>query len=388
LPAGALRLLGVGLAEALVAIHAAGVVHRDLKPGNVLLADDGPRLIDFGIARAADATALTRTGAVIGTPGYIAPEQVEHGVAGPASDVFALGGLLLHAATGRPPFGEGGAAVVLYRVLHTEPDLQGVPPELAATVAACLQRDPARRPDPHTLVAGLSGRGPLPPPPHRGAPTTVGAPVPRPPAPVTPPLAAPVPARPRRRGLAAAAVVLALLLAGGMALLLRPDPGSGGTTSTGAVPTPPASSTASSTAAPTRSAAPTPEDASAQPAAEQVVRDFPTATGFTTPSGNIACLVLPDGARCDIADKDWGDTEPGRPPDCTQAFGDALEVSGTGRGDFVCHGDTVFGSPTLPYGETIRVGDAECDSRENGVECRVLSTRHGFAMSRTRYTLF
>jgi hypothetical protein len=272
--------------------------------------------------------------------------------------------------------------MVLYRVLHTDPDLRGVPPELVATVAACLQRDPARRPDPHTLAAGLSGRvplpAPLPPAPlPRGAPTTVGTAVPRAPAP-------PVPARPRRRGLAAAAVVLALLLTGGLALLLAPDPGTGGTTSTDAVPTPPASRTAT----PTGSAPPTAEDASARPTAEQVVREFPAATGFTTPSGNIAFLVLPDGARCDVLDKERGDTEPGRPPDCTLEFGDALEVSGTGRGGLVCHGDTVFGSPTLPYGETIRVGDAECDSRENGVECRVPSTRHGFTMSRTRYTIF
>ena len=133
LPADALRRLGAGLAEGLTAIHAAGVVHRDLKPGNVLLAEDGPRIIDFGIARAADGTMLTRTGAVIGTPGFIAPEQVLHHATGPEADVFALGGLLLYAATGRSPFGEGEPAVVLYRALHLEADGRRAAPWPSAT---------------------------------------------------------------------------------------------------------------------------------------------------------------------------------------------------------------------------------------------------------------
>jgi hypothetical protein len=193
----------------------------------------------------------------------------------------------------------------------------------------------------------------------------------------------------RRRGVVLAALLGVLLLAGGLAVLLRPDPVTGQITASSTGPTTGPSTGPSPGPRPTQSAAPTPENAAASTAAPAgTVREFPDATGFTSPSGNIACLVSPDGARCDIAEKDWGDAEPGRPPDCAGAFGDALAVSGSDRGDFVCHGDTVFGSPTLPYGETIRVGDAECDSRENGVECRVLSTRHGFAMSRTRYTLF
>jgi hypothetical protein len=181
-----------------------------------------------------------------------------------------------------------------------------------------------------------------------------------------------------------AVAVLAVLLAVGLAFLLRSGPtpgvvGDGGTSVPASTPVRPT---------PTQGAAPTPEAASAEPTATGVVHEFSEPTGFTLPSGNIACLVLPDGARCDIAEKDWGDTEPGRPPDCEGAFGDALEVSGTDRGVFVCHGDTAFGSPSLPYGESIRVGDATCESRENGVECRMASTRHGFAMSRTRYTVF
>ena len=117
---------------------------------------------------------------------------------------------------------------------------------------------------------------------------------------------------------------------------------------------------------------------------------FASATGFTTPSGNIACQVGPTEARCDIRNSAWpDDTRPGRPPDCAGAFGDALAVSGTDRGDFVCHGDTVFGGgPTLDYGQAARVGGTVCTSRESGVECRIDATRHGFSISRTRYALF
>ncbi|MCX4680511.1 ABC transporter substrate-binding protein [Streptomyces sp. NBC_01433] len=146
LPAATVRALGARLAAALVAVHGAGLVHRDVKPGNVLLALDGPRLIDFGIARHEGATALTATGAVIGTPGYLAPEQASAGPVGPACDVFSLGCVLVYAATGRRPFGEGAAAGVLFRTVHEEPDLRGLPPGLRALTAACLAKDPAARP--------------------------------------------------------------------------------------------------------------------------------------------------------------------------------------------------------------------------------------------------
>src|SRR5579864_5584449 len=152
----ALWPLFAGLVEALQAIHVCGVVHRDLKPGNVLLAGDGPRVIDFGIARATDGTALTATGLVFGTPGYMSPEQAEGKPAGPASDVFALGAVVAYAATGCEPFGSGTAASVLYRVVHTEPDLNEVPPRLRALVAACLAKDPAARPALPALASALA----------------------------------------------------------------------------------------------------------------------------------------------------------------------------------------------------------------------------------------
>ena len=152
LPEQALWPLLAGLVEALQAIHACGVVHRDLKPANVLLATDGPRVIDFGIARATDGTSLTAAGVVFGTPGYMSPEQAEGRGAGPASDVFALGCVVAYAAAGMGPFGTGTAAAILYRVVHADPVLDGVPPRLRPVVAACLAKDPAARPSLRSAV--------------------------------------------------------------------------------------------------------------------------------------------------------------------------------------------------------------------------------------------
>ncbi|MER5298259.1 protein kinase [Streptomyces lasiicapitis] len=145
------RALAAALAEALASVHAAGIVHRDLKPSNVLLTADGPRVIDFGIARATGEHAhgpLTATGSILGTPGYMAPEQILGGATGPATDVFALGAVLAFAVTGASPFGAGPVAVLLYRAAHEEPELGDVPDRagLRKLVAACLHRDPARRP--------------------------------------------------------------------------------------------------------------------------------------------------------------------------------------------------------------------------------------------------
>ncbi|MGW3133186.1 bifunctional serine/threonine-protein kinase/ABC transporter substrate-binding protein [Streptomyces sp. NPDC001123] len=145
-PPSQLRALGAALAAALDDVHRAGLVHRDVKPANVLLAADGPRLIDFGIARAVGATALTTDGSVIGSPGYLSPEQARGRTVGPPSDVFSLGCVLAHAATGRPPFGTGGAAAVLYRTVREDPDLTGVPEDLAPTLRACLAKGPGDRP--------------------------------------------------------------------------------------------------------------------------------------------------------------------------------------------------------------------------------------------------
>jgi Protein kinase domain len=158
LPEPALWPLLAGLVEALQAIHACGVVHRDLKPANVLLAADGPRVIDFGISRAADGTALTAAGVVFGTPGYMSPEQAEGMPAGPASDVFALGCVMAYAAGGAGPFGSGTAAAVLYRVVHAEAALNGMPPRLHEIVSGCLAKDPAARPTPRALSALIAGR--------------------------------------------------------------------------------------------------------------------------------------------------------------------------------------------------------------------------------------
>jgi len=151
-PAASVFLLMAGVAEALAAIHAAGVVHRDLKPSNVLLAADGPRVIDFGIARAAEATAVTRSGMRVGSPQFMAPEQVRGDEVGPAADVWALGALAAFAATGRTPFGEGSEAAVLYRVLQEDPDLDGCPPPLRAVIGRCLAKDPAARPSPAQVI--------------------------------------------------------------------------------------------------------------------------------------------------------------------------------------------------------------------------------------------
>jgi hypothetical protein len=158
LPEPALWPLLAGLVEALQAIHACGVVHRDLKPANVLLAADGPRVIDFGISRAADGTALTAAGVVFGTPGYMSPEQAEGLPAGPASDVFALGCVMAYAAAGAGPFGTGTAAAVLYRVVHAEAALNGMPPRLREIVSGCLAKDPAARPAPRALSGLIAGR--------------------------------------------------------------------------------------------------------------------------------------------------------------------------------------------------------------------------------------
>ncbi|SFK72885.1 Serine/threonine protein kinase [Streptosporangium canum] len=146
LPLESAAVLGAGLAEGLAAVHACGMVHRDLKPGNVILAEDGPRLIDFGIARALDATSHTQTSTVLGTAAFMSPEQAMAQKVGPPSDVFSLGCLLAFTVTGRSPFGTGPVHAVVFRVVHADPDLQEVPAPLAALVAACLAKDPAARP--------------------------------------------------------------------------------------------------------------------------------------------------------------------------------------------------------------------------------------------------
>ncbi|MEU2107923.1 serine/threonine-protein kinase [Streptomyces sp. NPDC019507] len=170
LPPASVRTLAAGLGRSLEHIHAAGLVHRDLKPSNILLAVDGPRIIDFGIARAVDTVTdggLTSTGAVVGSPGFMSPEQVRGEKVGAASDVFCVGAVLAYAATGRQPFGasDSGVHAIMFRIAHDEPDLEGLPEELGPLVRACLHKDPARRPSAAELsrTSSESGGAWLPP---------------------------------------------------------------------------------------------------------------------------------------------------------------------------------------------------------------------------------
>jgi Protein kinase domain len=160
LPVASVLALAAGLAEGLGAVHAAGVVHRDLKPSNVLLAADGPRVIDFGISRAVDATDLTRTGVVIGSPAFMSPEQAEGGKVGPASDVFSLGAVLAYAATGEGPFGRGAPTALLYRIVHGTPHLDQLPGPVRPLVERCLAKDPGQRPTAAQFLAELRAAHP------------------------------------------------------------------------------------------------------------------------------------------------------------------------------------------------------------------------------------
>lgn len=185
-----LRSLGAALAEALQAVHACGLVHRDLKPGNIIMADDGPRVLDFGIARSVESTRLTATGAAFGTPGYLAPEQAQGDEVGGAADVFALGAVLV-AAAGGSAFGIGTPMGLMYRSVHEPADLSALPGELRSLVAACLSKDPAGRPTPEALLDSLRpDPNPSPEPvpdPNTLALATPDRPRVSPPVPIVPP---------------------------------------------------------------------------------------------------------------------------------------------------------------------------------------------------------
>ncbi len=178
LTAAEVAAVGAALSEGLVAVHEAGVVHRDLKPSNILLSPKGPRIIDFGIAWATGASTLTHVGTAVGSPGFLAPEQVRGAAVTPATDVFALGATLAYAATGDSPFGHGSSEVMLYRVVHEEPQLHGVPDALAPLVHACLAKDPEERPSTLQLSLRLKeiatreaqGLADVRPPAQRGEP--------------------------------------------------------------------------------------------------------------------------------------------------------------------------------------------------------------------------
>src|SRR5215831_5515571 len=156
----ALARLVHGLAEALSAVHAAGVVHRDLKPGNVMIADGEPVVIDFGIAQVPETTRLTVTGMFMGTPGYLAPEVIEGKDSGPGSDVHSWGATVAYAATGRPPFGTGAFEAIFFRIMHSQPDLDTLPVPLRDMVLRALSRDPATRPSAAELVQWVAALDP------------------------------------------------------------------------------------------------------------------------------------------------------------------------------------------------------------------------------------
>jgi eukaryotic-like serine/threonine-protein kinase len=221
MPEPLLRTLGAGLGEALIAIHASGLLHRDLKPDNILLAKDGPRVIDFGISKAADRATLTSEGQFIGSPGYMSPEQIRGTRLTTAADVFSFGAVLAFAATGRPPYGRESLATIVHRTLHEEPDLTGVPASLVRMVAACLSRDPAERP-PATLLPALLAAPPAAP---GWLPDAVGHELRQREETLVLDLRALAKARTRRRLLAGGAAVAGLAVVGGgtTAALARGD---------------------------------------------------------------------------------------------------------------------------------------------------------------------
>jgi serine/threonine protein kinase len=239
LPLAQVQGLGAGLAEGLAAIHACGLVHRDLKPGNIILASDGPRIIDFGVARAPDASALTMAGSLIGTIAFMSPEQVHGEHVDARSDVFSLGGVLAYAATGHGPFDAETPAAMVFRIANREPNLAAVPEPLRAVVASCLVKDPAGRPSLRELTARLADQNqapetpgshlPAPPPPDpvqtQGSQTWVpSAPVqtqaPMPPVQMAPVPYPPVPAVRRKRKARSAVLsvigIVAVVIAGSL----------------------------------------------------------------------------------------------------------------------------------------------------------------------------
>ncbi|MCW2717714.1 serine/threonine-protein kinase [Pseudonocardia sp.] len=404
--------LAVRMADGLVALHEAGLVHRDLKPSNVMLADDGPRLIDFGISRAADTTALTQTGHVMGTPEYMSPEQAGGSRdIGPASDMFSFGSLIVFAASGRSPFAADSAAGSLYRIVYSEPDLGPLTGRVREAVHACLTKDSAGRPTASQVRGLLQADAAQPPDPAQPDPTVVlpvappGAngvptaavpaayPQPHPasasqtvigPPAGPPPMPSVRPGPARRPWLIPAAVVVALVLLAGVALtavLL-----SRGSATTVADPPP-------APAAPTDPG--TGPSASSDPAAGVDVVDAQTdgrfGTGgarFATPSRNIDCSMTADVVRCDVITRTW--RLPPKPAGCSGAYGDGAVLRGSGQGELSCVSDTVADPAltVLDYGTGVRFGGVVCVSRESGLRCENTSTGHGFRVARASYDLF
>lgn len=372
LPPQEVAALGARLAAGLAIVHATGLVHRDLKPPNVILSAHGPRLIDFGIARGLDAAGLTGTGNLMGTPSFMSPEQATGSRdVGPYSDVFALGALLVFATTGVSPFDASTVAGSIYKIVNTVPDVSALPEPLRGVVRACMVRDPMARPTAAQVRDALGGDRFAAPPPSVTVPL-ISRSTPRPP-PSEEPAEAPTertpvpdaPRAPRRRwgSLAAVAVVLAVITLGGVWLATR---GSGSESGT-------APGDVSSDASPV--------DASIDPR-------FGTGGAlFRTPSGNIACRMDADEVRCDVTDRTW--TVPARPADCAGAWATGAVVRGSDEGTLSCvDGELGAGAAVLGYGEAVRLGSTVCVSRPSGVRCENGATLHGFAVSRTSFDLF
>ncbi len=385
-----LAALAVRMADGLVALHGGGLVHRDLKPSNVLLADDGPRLIDFGISRAVNTSALRQDGQVFGTPAFMSPEQASGARdIGPAGDMFSFGSLLVFAATGRSPFAAESAAETLHRVRSTEPDLGPLAGRVREVVAGCLAKDPAARPT-AAEVRGLLRDGEDPVPVAAAHAPTAAEPPDRPTIAIGSRrlLPAPAPPGPARRTWVVVAVIVAVALLGSAAaavLLLR---GRGG----GATPVAAAPTSFSAPASPTGTP---PTSVAVDPLAGSTVIDAPAdprfgtdQAAFATPSGNIACLMTADEVRCDVLERTW--TLPPTPADCDLDFGRGVLLGGAGPAQLSCVGDTVAG-PTLPklaYGAAVRFAGVMCVSRETGMRCENPVTGHGFRVSRGSFEVF
>jgi serine/threonine protein kinase len=318
LPAASVLALARGLAEALSAIHAAGVVHRDLKPANVLLAEDGPRVIDFGISRAVEASVLTHTGLVVGSPGFMSPEQAEGREVGPPSDIFSLGAVLAFAATGQGPFGSGSTPALVYRVVHGGPQLDLMPAEVRSLAERCLAKDPALRPTAADLLAAAAypAAGWLPEPVTRAqsaVPLTMttatppGVPAPVPPVPGLPVPGLPVPGplptaasgRPPRKARRlgrwrplTATLVLSGLVGAGATAAITMTAGSAPAHAAQSVPraTPARTLAPASTPASSASSAP---DASSPPAAVTPQAPPATAPAYTPPPSTPPATMTP-----------------------------------------------------------------------------------------------
>jgi hypothetical protein len=223
LPATDLEGLAVGMAAALTAIHGAGVVHRDLKPSNVLLSYFGPKVIDFGIARALDASASTATGKLMGSPGWMAPEQFAQLPVTAAVDIFVWGSLVAYAGTGRRPFGQGTVVEVVHRIRHEPPDLEGLEDRLRELVEGCMAKQPERRPSAKALLLELLGDH-ADPDPQASATQLLQQSWSPPAAAILPPAPPPPTTRPRRRRRARGWLALLGLVAAVAAALLASQP--------------------------------------------------------------------------------------------------------------------------------------------------------------------